>query len=293
MRDINISKKGIPIPHKLNRNQKFSKFIIHLVLSIGAIIMIFPFVWAVSVSLQGPGLAYELPPKFFKPPYFFKNYITAIKDANMLQYCLNSLWVSALCVLGAVISNTFIGFGFAQYNFKGSQFIFFTVLATMMLPSNMTTIAHYMIWKSTGALDTYIPLTLPSFLGGAMMIFLCRQHFLSIPKDMYEAALVDGANPLRIFFQIYLPISKAIIATIAINTFQSSWNNMFHSLIYLTTKSKYTISIGLLYLKGTFEANNLEILLAASVLAMIPIIIVYFCAQKQFVEGMVAGAVKG
>lgn len=279
--------------HDSKAKEKAGKIVLHLFLIAGSLIMLFPFFWALSVSLQGPGLAYVTPPRFFGPPYFFENYMTAIKEANMLHYCLNSLLISLICVIGAVLSNTFIGFGFAQYNFKGSQLLFLTVLGTMMLPNNITTIAHYVIWRTFGALDTYVPLTLPSFFGGAMLIFLCRQHFLSIPKDLYAAALMDGANPLRIFFQVYLPISKVIIATIAVQTFQGSWNNMFQSLIYLTTRSKYTIAIGLLYLQGTFEANNLEILMAASVIAMLPMIIVYFFAQKQFVAGMVSGAVKG
>ncbi|MBO5007590.1 MAG: carbohydrate ABC transporter permease [Clostridia bacterium] len=255
--------------------------------------MVFPFIWALSVSLQGPGLAYITPPRFFKAPFYFSNYSEAFAKANMFRYFLNSLFIAVLNIIGAVASNSFIGFGFARYQFKGSQVLFFTVLCTMMLPGNITAIVHYIMWQNVGALDTYIPLIVPSFFGSAMMTFLFRQHFLSIPTDIYSAALVDGASPPRIFMQVYMPMSKPIIATVTIQTFLNSWNNMFQPLIYLTTKSKYTISVGLLYLKGTFETNNTEILIAASVLAMLPAVVLYFFAQKQFVQGMVSAAVKG
>lgn len=275
------------------RENPFSKVVSVIILLLGAVIMVFPFVWALSVSLQGPGLAHQTPPQFFKPPYFFSNYIEAIRKANMLQYFVNTLVIAVFNIIGSVFSNSFIAFGFAKYKFRGSQVLFFTVLCTMMLPGNITQIVHYIIWHRLGALDTYIPLILPSFFGTAMRIFLFRQHFLSIPSDLYSAALVDGASPPRIFLQVYLPISKPIIATVVIQTFIASWNNLFQSLLYLTSKSKYTISVGLLYLKGTFETTNTELLIAASILAMLPTIILFLFAQKKFVEGMVSGAIKG
>lgn len=271
----------------------FGKAIVVICLAAGSLLMIFPFLWALSVSLQGPGLAYETPPLFFKPPYRFDNYLKALNEANMLKYALNTAFVTVLAVVGTVFSNAFIGFGFAKYKFKGSGPLFFTVLCTMMLPGNITIIVQYIMWQKLGALDTYIPLILPAFFGTAMMTFLFRQNFMSIPNELYEAALVDGAAPPRIFFGIYLPLAKAVIATVVVQSFITNWNNMFQPLVYLTSKEKYTISIGLLYLKGTFESNNLEILLAASVLAMLPTLVLYFFAQKQFVEGLVSGSVKG
>lgn len=278
---------------KKKKSAKNLKIVSVVLLILGSVLMIFPFLWALSVSLQGPGLAYKTPPQFFKPPFRFDNYITALQKANMLKYFVNSLFVAVLTILGTVLSNSFIAFGFAKYKFKGSGVLFFTVLCTMMLPGNITVIIHYIMWHKLGALDTYIPLILPTFFGTAMTTFLFRQNFMSIPDDLYYAALVDGAAPPRIFFQIYLPLSKSIITTVVIQTFISSWNNMFQPLVYLTTKSKYTIPIGLLYLKGTFESNNLEILLAAAVLAMLPALVLYFFAQKQFVEGMISAGVKG
>lgn len=262
-------------------------------LALGSVIMVFPFLWALSVSLQGPGLAYETPPLFFQPPFRFDNYLRALNEANMLRYAANTLFVTVFAVVGTVFSNSLIGFGFAKYKFKGSELLFFTVLCTMMLPGNITVIVHYIMWQKLGVLDTYIPLILPAFFGTAMTTFLFRQNFLSIPGELYEAALVDGAAPPKIFFKIYLPLAKPVIATVVVQSFITNWNNMFQPLVYLTSKEKYTISIGLLYLKGTFENNNLEILLAASVLAMLPAMILYFFAQKQFVSGLVSGSVKG
>lgn len=277
----------------LKSNGKFKTAMLVTCLALGAVVMIFPFLWALSVSLQGPGLAYRTPPLFFKPPFRFDNYLRALNEANMLKYAANTLFVTVLAVVGTVFSNAFIGFGFAKYKFKGSDFLFFTVLCTMMLPGNITIIVHYIMWQMLGALDTYVPLIVPAFFGSAMTTFLFRQNFLSIPNELYEAALVDGAAPPKIFFGIYLPLAKTVIATVVVQSFITHWNNMFQPLVYLTSKEKYTISIGLLYLKGTFEDNNLEILLAASVLAMLPTLIIYFFAQKQFVAGLVSGSVKG
>ena len=162
----------------------------------------------------------------------------------------------------------------------------------MMIPGNIISIPRYIMWHMVGAVDTYIPMTVPKFFGDAFSLFLMRQCFRGLTNDFYEAATIDGAHPLKIFFRIYLPLAKPMLATLAVRTFMGMWNSMLEPLIYITTPSKYTLSIGLLYIRGVFS-HKLELLMAASILAMIPVILIYFFAQKQFVQGLVAGGVKG
>lgn len=263
-------------------------------LLLGLVAILFPFIWSVSTSLQGPGLARVTPPQFFKPPYIWENYVKAYTKSNMGMFFKNSLLVAVFTIFGALLSNSLIGFGFARYKFKGSELLFFTVLTTMMIPANVTIIIKYMMWREVGALNTYIPIVLPSYLGGAMHTFLLRQFFKSVPDDFYAAAMIDGASPPKIWARVYMPLAKPVLATLTIRVFIGSWNNMFEPLIYLSSKEKYTISIGLLYLKNTFDENSEDtaVILAAALLAMIPSIIVYFFCQKQLVEGMVSAGIK-
>ncbi len=258
----------------------------------GAAVMMFPFLWGLSVSLQEAGKSTAIPPQFFIPPYRFANYADVINKMDFLTYFINSVVISVLCIIGNVFSNAFIAFGFAKYKFKGSGVLFFALLCTMMLPGNILIIPLYVMWNTVGGIDTIAPLVVPAFFGGAFNIFLMRQCFLSLPGDLYEAAIIDGAKPPAIFARIYFPLSKATLATIAVMTFMGSWNDMFHPLIYLTSQSKYTISLGLLYIKGAFQYNN-ELLMAAAMIAMCPTLILYIFAQKYFVGGVAAGAVKG
>lgn len=276
----------------MKKRIKFRKFPVVICLLIGAVIMAFPFLWAVSVSLQNPGLAFVNPPKFFTPPYKFDNYKIVFQEIEFLHYSLNSLFIAALCIIGQIVSNSFIAFGFAKYKFKGSSVLFFAVLCTMMIPGNILSIPRYIMWHKVGGLDTYFPLTVQYFFGDAFNIFLLRQCFLGMPGALYEAATIDGASPPRIFAEIYMPLARATIITVAVTTFINCWNNMFDPLIYITTKSKYTIALALVYIKGKFE-YNLELLMASSILAMLPVVIVYFFAQKHFVQGLTSAAVKG
>ncbi|MBQ4517336.1 MAG: carbohydrate ABC transporter permease [Clostridia bacterium] len=278
--------------NKRIESKRTGKIFVVILLSLGAIIMMLPFLWAISVSLQGPGLAYVTPPQFFKPPYHFDNYIKVFKEGNFLRYAANSVFVSVVCIVGQLFSNSLIGFGFAKYNFKGSQLLFFTALCTMMIPHNIMSVPQYIMWHNVGALDTYLPMTVKMFFGTAFNVFLMRQCFMGMPNAFYEAALLDGANPIKIFFRIYLPMAKPMLATMATTTFMGSWNNVFEPLIYLTSESKYTLSLGLLYIKGNYE-HNIELLMAAAIIAMIPVVVIYFFAQKYFVEGLSSSAVKG
>lgn len=274
------------------RSRKVDKMITYFGLFLGALLMLFPFLWGLSVSLQGPGLAYVKPSPFFQPPYFFSNYIKVFEKMNFLHYFKNSAIICSFVIVGEVFANAFIGFGFAKYKFKGSGIIWFCLLATMMIPANILIIPLYKMWDSVGGINTLLPLIVPFFFGTAFNVFLMRQCFMSLPSSLYEAAVMDGATPPGIFAKVYLPLAKPTLITIAIMSFMTQWNNMFTPLIYLTTKEKYPVSLGLMYVRDAFTYNT-ELLMAAAIIAMVPILVAYIFGQKYFMGGIATGAVKG
>ncbi len=261
-------------------------------LLIGSVVMIFPFVYALSASLVSSGLSvYNM--KWFQE-WEWSNYARVFQEMEFFRYALNTLTIAAINIVGTIISNCFVGFGFARYNFKGSQALFFGALCTMFLPGTVMSIPMFIIWSEIGVVDTYIPLTIGSFFGSAMNIFLMRQCFKGLPGGLYEAALIDGAQPLYIWARIYMPLARPMIATLALRTFQSCWNDLFGPLIYLTSNSKRTISLALANFNATYEnSGDTHILMAAAVVAMLPTVIVYTFTQKQFIAGMASAAIKG
>ncbi|MBR2886213.1 MAG: carbohydrate ABC transporter permease, partial [Clostridia bacterium] len=272
--------------------RKVKKSLFFIVYCLIAAIMISPMIWAVSMSLAGPGQAYATPPKFFASPLRFDNYVSVLKEYDFLKYFGNSLFLCAMEMIGVLIANCMIGFGFAKYESKGLDRLFFIGLCTMYIPSITMMVPRYVMWSTVGALDTYLPLILPHFFGGMGTIFLMRQNFKSISNSFFEAAYIDGANPFYILWNIYVPLSKPIIATVMLRTFMSAWNNLQTPLIYITSKSKYTVSLALAQLRSD-AADHIEYQMAGAMMVIIPVLIVYFVAQKFFVKGETDAGVKG
>lgn len=253
--------------------------------------MVFPFVWMLSTSLKTVGAIAEMPPKLIPNPIDFSNYSTAWNKVNFGRYTLNSFIIVVFDLVGALLSSALVAFGLAMYRFKLRGPLFVIMLATMMVPSQVTMIPTYFIWKELRGLDTFAPLIVPSFLGGAFGIFLMHQFIKSLPKELYESAVIDGCSPPGIFFRIYLPLAKPALAALGVFTFMGAWNNTLGPLIYLQTKELYTLPLGLLYLKS--ENVNQALLMAGSVITTVPVVIVYLIAQKQFVEGIASTGIKG
>lgn len=277
----------------MNKCKKYaSKGISLLLLVLGAVIMLFPFIWSVSASLQSAGKAYQLPPEFFKPPFRFSNYVKVWLEGNMLQYSLNSAFVTVMCIIGSVFADSLAGYGLAKYDCKWTNIVFIVALGTMYIPGNILAVPQYIMWQKLGALNTYIPIIAPKFFGSITGIFLMRQCFKSISNQLYEAATIDGLHPLKIYYKIYLPLVKPMLATLVIQMFMSTWNETFAPLIYITDRSKYTLTVGLLYLRGQY-LQNMELLMAASMISVFPLLVVYLLAQKYFVKGMISSGIKG
>lgn len=267
------------------------KLVIYLFLIVGAIAMIFPFIWMISTSLKTVGALGAMPPQLIPNPIDFRNFETVWNKVNFGRYTFNSFFIVTLDTLGALLSCAVVAFGLAMFNFKGRGLIFIVMLATLMVPSQVTMIPTYFIWKQFGALDTYYPLIIPSFLAGAFGIFLMHQYIKSLPKELYESAVIDGCSPPGIFARIYLPLCKPALAALAVFTFMSAWNNTLGPLIYLQSKDLYTLPLGILYLKS--ENVNQALLMAGAVITTLPVVLVYLVAQKQFVQGIASTGMKG
>ncbi len=269
----------------------FIRIPIYLLLIAGAVFMVFPFIWMLSTSLKTVGAISQMPPQLIPNPLNWDNYATIWSKVDFGRYTWNSFLLVALEMVGALLSCSMVAFGLAMFKFKLRGPIHLVMLATLMIPSQVTMIPTYFIWKQFHALNSYYPLVIPSYLGSAFGIFLMLQYLRSLPKELYESATIDGCSPPGIFFRIYLPLCRPALAALGVFTFMGAWNNTLGPLIYLQDKELYTLPLGLLYLKS--ENVNQALLMAGAVVTTLPVVIVYLFAQKQFVQGIASTGLKG
>ncbi len=274
-------------------NYKFwQRFFVYFLLLVGAIVFMIPFAWMLSSSLKELPQIFVFPPKWIPNPVRLDNYAEALKRMNFLVALKNTLTITVLCLIGQVSSASLVAYGFARIRFPGRDFLFALVLSTMMLPSQVTMIPMFILFRSLGWVDTFKPLIVPSFFGGgAFFIFLLRQFFLTIPKDLEDAARIDGCGRVRIFLQIILPLAKPALITVSIFSFMSHWNDFMGPLIYLNSEHKRTLAIALQSFQGQYTADW-NLLMAASVVVLIPVLVIFFTLQRYFVEGIVLTGLK-
>lgn len=274
-------------------NYKFwQRFFVYFLLLVGAIVFMIPFAWMLSSSLKELPQIFVFPPKWIPNPVRLDNYAEALKRMNFLVALKNTLTITVLCLIGQVSSASLVAYGFARIRFPGRDFLFALVLSTMMLPSQVTMIPMFILFRSLGWVDTFKPLIVPSFFGGgAFFIFLLRQFFLTIPKDLEDAARIDGCGRFRIFLQIILPLAKPALITVSIFSFMSHWNDFMGPLIYLNSEHKRTLAIALQSFQGQYTADW-NLLMAASVVVLIPVLVIFFTLQRYFVEGIVLTGLK-
>ncbi len=256
-----------------------------------AVLFLFPFLWMASSSLKSPQELVKIPPTLLPKNWAWENYIESWKSQPFLIYFKNSFLITALNVVGRIISCSLVAFGFARTRFAGRNFLFMVLLATMMLPSQVTLIPQYLLFKYLDWIDTIKPLTVPAFFGNAFHIFLLRQFFMNLPLELDEAAFMDGANRWSIYWRIVMPLSKPILLTVLTFTFIGTWNDFFGPLLYLSTVNQMTIAVGLLYFRDQF-GGPFHHLMAASVMAVVPIIIVFFVAQRYFISSIIMTGLK-
>ncbi|WP_223591747.1 carbohydrate ABC transporter permease [Neobacillus bataviensis] len=280
-----ISNKKTLYFESVKARKRMSQTIITVILILGSILILSPVWWMFATSVKSMGEIMQFPPTFIPKEWHFENYIDTWKAAPFTRYLFNTIIISLCVVIGNVLSNSFIAYGFAKIRFKGRNVLFAAVLATMMIPGFVTMIPHYVMYSKMGWLNTYLPLIIPSFFGSAFNIFLLRQFYLGIPNELIEAAKIDGANHFYIWSRIMIPLAKPAIATITIFSFNGTWNDFLGPLLYINDDSLYTLQLGLQVFKGQLE-TQWNYLMAGSLLVLLPVIIIFFIFQRYFIEGM-------
>lgn len=274
------------------------KISIHGFLIFASLLSIFPFIWLISTSLKGNSEnIFAYPPQIIPQAFTFENYVGVWKRVNFIAYFMNSMIVAGATVFLNLILSALAAYPLARMQFAGKKFAFFAVLATIMVPFQAIMLPVYLITLKLHMVDSvnnfmgYLGLVMP-FAVSAFGIFLMRQAFLTIPKEMEEAAIVDGCNVLQVFSKVLLPMVKPSLAVLAIFTFIGSWGEFLWPSIVLTKESMYTLPVGVNNLQGMFS-SNWRFIAAGSILATIPIVIFFLAMQKYFISGENEGAVKG
>lgn len=262
-------------------------------LIIGSVAMLLPFFWMIVTSLKQPNEVFTVPIQWMPKIPGFNAYTKAFVDFNFGHYILNTVWLTAINMAGYLLTCSLTAYGFATQRWKHKEKLFLLVLATMMLPKEVIFYPQFILFKYLGFYGTMLPLWLPAFFGDAFQIFMIRQFFLGISSELAESAKIDGCSRFRVFWNIYLPLSKPILATSAIYIFMHHWNDFFKPLMYITKEANRTASLALMYLKSTKDVMSfMPTQMAASVVLALPCVIIYYLAQKYFISGMVYKGVK-
>lgn len=264
-----------------------------IVCIIGVIIILFPLGWMISTSLKTRFEAIQFPPSWLPKVPQWNNYRDALTAQPFGRYFLNTMFYAVSVMLAEAISCAFIAYGFARLRAPGKDIIFLLVLGTMMLPSQVTLIPQYIMFAKIHWLNSYKPLIVPHLFGSSYLIFLLRQFYRGLPKDYEEAAIIDGANYLSIWWRIILPLSKPALGAVAILSFMFYYGDFLGPLLYTTDKLKYPLSLGLQQFQAPFSGTVYHWLMAASLVTIIPPILVFFATQRYFIQGIVVSGVKG
>ena len=264
-----------------------------IAVSLGSLVTLFPVAWMLSTALKTRFGALRMPPQWIPADPQWNNFIEALTFNPFHLYFQNTIFYALVGLTGTLLSNAFIAYGFARLQARGRDKIFLLVLATMMLPYPVTLIPTYVLFAKLRWLDSYKPLLVPAFFGDAWNIFLLRQFYMGISKEIDDAARIDGCNSFGIWWRIILPLSKPALAAVAILNFMWRWNNFLGPLIYIDSNEKYTLSLGLQMFRGPFVGEHYPWLMAASLVTVLPCVAVFFFTQRYFVQGIVITGLKG
>jgi sn-glycerol 3-phosphate transport system permease protein len=270
---------------------KWKKSLLYFLNLLIGIIIIAPILYGVSISLMTSDEIFSYPPKFLPKSINLNNYIQVIKTVPILQFIFNSFFVSAVVTIGQIITSSLAAYAFSYFKFKGKNLLFILCLSTLMIPSESTIIANYLTIAKLGWTDTYTGLIVP-FLVSAMGIFLIRQFYLTVPKELKEAATLDGCSNFRFFIRVLLPISRPIMASLGVYTFLNTWNQYMWPLLVTNAPEKRTVQIGISMLQFA-ESQDIGMVFAGVIMIILPSIVIFIIGQKQLVKGITSGAVKG
>jgi multiple sugar transport system permease protein len=263
-----------------------------VILFLLSIIIVAPIVWLVSTSLRSAAESFTVPPEWLPFDLQWENYARVFEEIPFGRQVLNSAFITTSIVLGQLFTASLAGYAFARLEFRGKNLLFWLILATIMIPLQATIIPVFILISNLGLRDTPWALILPA-LPTAFGTFLLRQYFMTVPKELDEAALIDGANQWQIFFSIYLPLVKPGLAVLSVLSFNYHWNEFFRPLVFLVTQEKYPIPLGIFDLQGYMMTGSISVVLAGVVLSLIPVVIIYILGQRYLVEGLMLGGIKG
>jgi multiple sugar transport system permease protein len=273
------------------------RIVLYLLALSGVLLFATPFFFAISTSLKDPSEIYVFPPQWLPHQPLWQNYVQAWTMVPFMTYVLNTLSITVAAMLGQIVSASLVAYGFARFRFPGRDVLFIILILTMVVPVEVTIIPSFLLFKYLNWVDTWLPLIVPYYFGGgAFTIFLLRQFLLTLPRDLDEAAMLDGANSVRILGEILLPLSRPALATVGIFSFIYHWNDFFLPLIYINSTERFTLALGLRYFQNVPTVGGpvlAHYLMAAALSATLPMIIIFFALQRYFIQGIVMSGIKG
>lgn len=274
------------------------KVLVFMILSAGALLYLTPLLWMISTSVKDNLQTFADPPIIIPNPPVIDNYVKILTSPNWRRWAWNTIYLTGMGLIGTLLSTSISAFSFSRLRWPGRNFWFMILLSTMMLPYQVTMVPTYLIFTRLGWINSFRPLTVPPFLavGGAFNIFLLRQFFMTIPRELDEAAIIDGCSTFRIFWNIILPLAKPALATVAIFTFMSHWNSFLTPLIYIRDSELFTLTLGLSSLRTNYAVSGIIMwneLMSASILIALPCMLLFLFAQRYFIQGVVMSGLKG
>ena len=281
------SEGTVPFYKTKRFNKLIHDIVVYSLLILLSLLFLFPFYWMVSTALKAEYNVFKWPPQWIPDPVLWSNFRDALSNPQLPfpLFFRNTMILEIGIIAGRLISCTFIAYGFARLDAPGKNALFAVLLATLMLPSAVTQIPRFLLFNKIGWVNSFLPLIVPAWFGEAYAIFLMRQFFMTIPRELEEAARMDGANFLQIIISVIVPLSMPVLTVILILSFKDIWNDFFGPLLYLNDLTKYPLAVGLAYFNGQFRVQ-MSLLMAASVVVLLPLLIVFFIAQRAFVEGI-------
>jgi multiple sugar transport system permease protein len=271
--------------------KSLTRLLLHAVLLIGAIVTLTPLAWMVGASLMSPGEASAIPPRFFPRHPTFEHYILLFTRLDLARHFLASAFITTTATLVSVVVNAMAGYAFAKLPFRGRERLFRRLTMALVIPAQVGMLPLFLLLREMGLVNTYVGVMIPYF-ASVFGIFLIRQYALGVPDDLLDAARIDGAGEFRIFRTIVLPIIQPILVTLAVFTFLTAWNDFMWPLIILSDSSKYTLPVALANLVGE-HVQDTELMMAGSVLTILPAVLVFLAFQRTYVRGILAGSIKG
>jgi len=266
--------------------------LLYIILTAVGLLFALPFLWTISTALKESAQIWQFPPRWIPNPFQWQNFPEALKIMNFLLHLKNTLIVVFTSLVGVLFSCTLVAYGFSRFRFGGRNLLFIVLLSTMMVPPQVTIIPIFIIFTKLQWVNTFKPLIVPAFFGYPFYIFLLRQFFMTIPYELDEATIIDGGDYFTIFWRIILPLSKPALATVSIFHFIGAWNDFFGPLVYLSENTKYTLAVALAAFRGVYW-TYWHYLMAASVVVALPCLLLYFFAQRFFIQGITLTGMRG